>query len=155
MTKKFSKHVMAILMVMIMAVSMFVATAVVASADEVDTIPAEGVEVTEEVIDEEDVAVPSNDAVIAPQGDEAPIESETVAETVAETAAETQAETVAETTAETTAETVAATVAPTVAPKTANTPKTGDNMWLFIGIGIVVVAIIAIVITVVAKKKAK
>lgn len=154
MTKTFSKHVMAILMVMIMAVSMFAATAVVASADEVDTIPAEGVEVTEEVIDEEDVAVPSNDAVIAPQGDEAPIE-ETVAETVAETAAETQAETVAETTAETTAETVAATVAPTVAPKNANTPKTGDNMWLFIGIGIVVVAIIAIVITVVAKKKAK
>ena len=154
MTKKFSKHVMAILMVMIMAVSMFAATAVVASADEVDTIPAEGVEVTEEVIDEEDVAVPSNDGVIAPQGEEAPVEA-TVAETTAETVAETQAETVAETTAETTAETVAATVAPTVAPKTANTPKTGDNMWLFIGIGIVVVAIIAIVITVVAKKKAK
>ena len=34
-----------------------------------------------------------------------------------------------------------------------DTPKTGDNIWLFVGIGVIVVALIAIIASVVMKKK--
>ena len=144
MMKNFKKHVLAVLMVMIFAVSMFAATAVIASAaEEVD--PAElGAEVTEVV----EIAVNEPET-------EAGTEEMTEPETEAETEAATEAETVAETT-DPTASTEAATVAteaPTIAPKNANTPKTGDDKWLYIGLGVIGAALVIIIITVVVKKK--
>lgn len=81
----------------------------------------------------------------------------TAVETVSgETSAETTTETIAPTSAATTAATTAATeaAAATKDQKKAS-PKTGENMWLWIGIGIFAVALIAIIATVIAKKKAK
>ncbi len=87
---------------------------------------------------------------------------ETIAETTAETTTETTTETTAETiisTQPTTATTPATTPATSVVatPDQAKkpSPKTGENAWLWIGIGIVGVAIVAIIITAVVKKKAK
>ena len=93
------------------------------------------------------------DATIA---DETVTDETAPVETIADetTVEETTEETIAPTTAETQEPTKAATQDETK-PNKNNSPKTGDNMWLWIGIGIFAVALIAIIATVIAKKKAK
>ena len=105
------------------------------------------------------VAAAATDELGEPVPTETTVTDETVVtdETTAETTAETTTETVTATDA-TTAPTTAATTAPTTvatADQKKPSPKTGDNMWLWIGIGIFGVALVAIIITFVVKKKAK
>ena len=152
------KRIFAVMLCVLMVGSMF-AFAISANAEGEDEVTAITTVDDGTVIDDkvEEAPVGADDGVST----EVPAASEgtTAPETPTETAAQTPTETVAATTAPTVAPSQAATVAPTQAPtqpaKNANSPKTGDNMWLFIGIGIFAVALIAIIITVVVKKKAK
>lgn len=144
------KRVLSILLcvMMIGAVSALTLSATAAVADGVDVSATE--ETTPVADDPTEEIGDVTEPVEATEAQEA-----TETEQVTEAEQATEAETVAETTAETvaaTAATEAATQAATQPAKNAS-PKTGDNLWLFIGIGIVVVAIIVIIITVVAKKK--
>ena len=130
-----------------MAVAMISATAVITSAEEEpyysgeDVVTGYDVESTDATTggEIEDVTIPDET-----------VETEPVTEPATEVPSETSA-TIAPTTAPTTAPTAAPTVAPTA--KSANTPKTGDNVLLYVGIGVIVVALIAIIATVIAKKK--
>ena len=138
------KRVLAIFLCVLMIGAMSALT-LSATAAVADGIAEDGAIVTET---EEPVPV----GVIDDNPDEDGTEPETTVETTDETTAETTGETTVETTGETTAETTvattateasteAATQAATQPAKNANTPKTGDNLWLYIGIGIAVVAI--------------
>lgn len=142
------KRVLSIILCIMMlgAVSALTFSATAAEAD--DAVVAATEEITV-IGDGTETEAPATEAEVPTEA----IATEAEQATEAETTAETTAVTEAATQAATTAPTQAATVAATQPAKNANTPKTGDNLWLYIGIGVVVVAIIVIIITVVAKKK--
>lgn len=151
------KYTLSILLVIVLAVSMFTATAVIASADEVDVEPTEDIIViATEGDDYADTGaeVPTDpDLVTTGVNVSDATEPETAPETVPETEAVTEPETAVATVPATQAATADETVAPTNPGK--NKPRTGEDHWLYIGIGIVAVAVIAIIISVVVSKKKK
>lgn len=144
------KRVLAIVLCVMMVGSVFAMAISANAAVDEDTAP-----VAAAATDELGEPVPTETT----DTDETVVTDETAVtdETTAETTAETTTETVTATDA-TTAPTTAATTAPTTvatADQKKPSPKTGDNMWLWIGIGIFGVALVAIIITFVVKKKAK
>lgn len=160
------KRVLAIVLCVMMVGSLF-AMAISANAAEED--PDANQDAIATTVGDDTVTDPTNVGDIdVPETDDVPDEDATVVETTAEetTTDETTVETTAETTistestepttvTETTGETEPASKDQPVAPAKKPSPKTGENMWLWIGIGIFGVALIAIIITFVVKKKAK
>ena len=148
------KRVLSIVLCLMLVGSLFT-LAISANAVEDDSAVAVAADQT---LADTDVNIEPTDDITADVTD-APDEDETVAdETVADetTTDETTAEeTIVPTTAETTAETTAATEVTATKDQKKASPKTGENIWLWIGIGIFAVALIAIIATVIAKKKAK
>ena len=154
-------RIMAFVLALVMAVSVFTALAVSAAlvpnpdypgrdmwvddTEDPGSTPedvGEPTDADEDTPSEEPTEV--NEDQLIPPVTAVPDPEETTAETTGETVAPTQ---------DSTAATEAATQVATQPAKNVNTPKTGDNLWLFIGIGVVAVAVIIIIITVVAKKK--
>ena len=150
------KRLLAIVICVLMVGSVF-AMAISAGAEEADGAAPVGA--ASDIVDEGAVAEPtdSTEEVIGTEGDDVnPTTDGTEAvETTAETTAETTGATIAPTTGATTAATTAATQAAATQDQKKPSPKTGENMWLWIGIGIFGVALVAIIITFVVKKKAK
>ena len=146
------KRVLSIVLCLMLVGSLFT-LALSASAEVADNAVGVAVDQTTadtgidggDVLPTEDPTIPDDTTVVETFADE------TTPETTVE---ETTEETIAPTTAETQEPTKAATQDETK-PNKNNSPKTGDNMWLWIGIGIFAVALIAIIATVIAKKKAK
>lgn len=145
------KRVLSIVLCLMLVGSLF-AMAISANAAVEDDA---AVAADQTIVDTDVNIVPTDDvdpdATIADEVDETVAEETVAEETTPEATTE---ETIAPTTAETTVETVAATTVATNDQKKPS-PKTGENMWLWIGIGIFAVALIAIIATVIAKKKAK
>lgn len=164
--RKMMKRVLSILLCVMLVGSLF-AMAISANAAEEDNAALAAPETIAAVADDNNATVGDNAEPVQGEsiastdivnGDTATVVTETVAPT-GDTAAATTAETIAPTTAATTANTEATQAATEAtndqAAKKAATPKTGDNVWLWIGIGIFGVALVAIIITFVVKKKAK
>ena len=102
-----------------------------------------------------DVVGTDNNETVEPTIDDSTVVTETGSgETTVETSAATTAESIAPTATESTAPTTAATEAPATKDQGKKpSPKTGENAWLWIGIGIFGVALVALIITFVVKKK--
>lgn len=147
------KRVLSIVLCLMLVGSLFT---LAISANAVEDDSAVGV-AADQTIADTDVNIESTDDITT-DATNAPDEDATIADETAadETTPEaTTEETIVATTAETTAATTAATEVTATKDQKKASPKTGENMWLWIGIGIFAVALIAIIATVIAKKKAK
>ena len=143
-------RIFAVMLAMVMAVSMFAATAVVAGAVGEDELADQGAEVT--YVED---AANLTEAEIAEdtQADVETIAEETQPEATEETPAETAIETQPATQDSTAAPTQAPTQEPTQAKNAKNNPKTGDDIWMYVGIGVAAAAVVILIIVAVVKKK--
>lgn len=160
------KRLFAIVLCIMMVGSVF-AMAISADAEEADNAPAG---VASDVVDQGAVADPTQGDVIMQDNTDNIVETstedvtdsgETVipSETVVAPTGETTVETIISSEPTTATEaTEPATEASKDQVKPADkkpSPKTGENAWLWIGIGVFGVALVALIITFVVKKKAK